>query len=215
MIVTANIDTVLAGIARSKMRVPTLLPRNSDHLDFHQVSVTEIANALRAAYEAGRAVTAPPASVAASHSDARYRAAARERYPHAHLVKINSDAAVNTCQNGAYVAAWLWVTALDLKGHPTTSRAASNSPARRRTRCGSWRTFERRFGPIDSPDGNVYWSREQLPSGIDEHRVWTIVDGDGKLYVTPGYRLVNRIGYVVCERPWCDDDMHQPDYRYD
>jgi hypothetical protein len=86
---------------------------------------------------------------------------------------------------------------------------------RPRTRCGSWSTFERRFKPIDSPDQTVWWAREQLPKDVDERLVWTITDCDGKLYVAPGYRFVNRIDYVLCEIPWTDEDFTQPDYRYD
>lgn len=84
-----------------------------------------------------------------------------------------------------------------------------------RTRAGSWRTFERRFKPIDGPDGATYWHREQLPADVDARRVWTILDCDGKLYVSPGFRFVNRVDYVLCAVPWTDDDQAQPDYRFD
>ena len=86
---------------------------------------------------------------------------------------------------------------------------------KQRTRIGSWRVFERRFRPIDREPGTVWWEREHLPAGIDEHLVWTIVDCDGRLYATPGYRLVNRLMYLVCAMPWTDVDVRQPDYRYD
>ena len=86
---------------------------------------------------------------------------------------------------------------------------------RPRKRCGSWSIFERRFRPIDSPDETVWWRREQLPTAVDPHLVWTIVDCDGKLYVSPGYHFVNRLDYVLCELPWTDEDMYQPHYRYD
>ena len=88
-------------------------------------------------------------------------------------------------------------------------------PINIRTRCGSWRTFERRFQPIDGPDGATYWGREQLPGDIDPHLVWTILDCDGHLYVSPGFRFVNRIDYVLCAVQWTDEDQLQPDYRYD
>ena len=42
-----------------------------------------------------------------------------------------------------------------------------------------------------------------------------IADCDGQLRVSPGYRFVNRIDYVLCEVPWTDEDRLQPDYRYD
>lgn len=84
-----------------------------------------------------------------------------------------------------------------------------------RKRTGSWRTFERRFRPIDSPDQTVWWRSNQLPKNVDPHLVWTILDCDGGLYVRPGFRLVNRVDYVLCEVPWSDEDVHQPLYRYD
>ena len=84
-----------------------------------------------------------------------------------------------------------------------------------RERCGSWRTFERRFRPIDGPDGAPCWCFKQLPKDAEPRRVWTIVDCDGQLHVSPGYHFVNRIGYVLCEVPWTDEDTLQPDYRYD
>lgn len=84
-----------------------------------------------------------------------------------------------------------------------------------RKRVGSWRTFERRFRPLDGPDGAQYWPREKLPKDVDYRLVWTILDCDGRLYVSPGFHLVNRIDYVLCEVPWTDEDAQQPDYRYD
>lgn len=86
---------------------------------------------------------------------------------------------------------------------------------RRRKRVGSWRTFERRFRPLDGPDGAQYWPREKLPKDVNYRLVWTILDCDGRLYVSPGFHLVNRIDYVLCQVPWTDEDAQQPDYRYD
>jgi hypothetical protein len=49
-----DVDLELASIARRVMRIPTLEARNSDRLDFHEVSVWEILKALRLAYRAGQ-----------------------------------------------------------------------------------------------------------------------------------------------------------------
>ena len=97
----------------------------------------------------------------------------------------------------------------------TMSRSRTPRPVKQRSRCGSWNTFERRFRPIDSPDQTVWWRQEQLPVNVDPHLVWTIVDEDGRLYVRPGFRFVNRIDYVLCQVAWTDEDVEQPDYRYD
>jgi uncharacterized protein HemY len=49
-----EIDKLLAGIARRELRVPTLDARNSDDLDFHDIGVCALRQALRLAYRAGR-----------------------------------------------------------------------------------------------------------------------------------------------------------------
>ena len=48
------IGSKLEKIAKNVLKVPTLKYRQSDHLDFHELSVGQIKLALRAAYEAGR-----------------------------------------------------------------------------------------------------------------------------------------------------------------
>lgn len=96
------------------------------------------------------------------------------------------------------------------------TRLKRPSPAKPRTRCGSWRTFERRFRPLDGPDGAPYWRYDQLPTPLDVRRVWTIVDGgNGRLYVSPGLRCVNRLDHLYCAIAWTDDDARQPDFRHD
>lgn len=65
------------------------------------------------------------------------------------------------------------------------------------------------------------------PSNMREHhevvnaplqRVWTILDDGGVtdvLYASPGFHIVNKIGYVITEIPWTDDCKdaiyHDPD----
>ena len=45
---------LLEGIARNVLMIETLKSRDSDSLDFHEVSVWALRDALRLAYEAGR-----------------------------------------------------------------------------------------------------------------------------------------------------------------
>ena len=52
-------DAILTPIARSRLDIETLLTRNSDALDFHDVSVWGVKQALRDAYSAGLAASAP------------------------------------------------------------------------------------------------------------------------------------------------------------
>ena len=52
-------DTALAGIAAQTMNIPTLDTPRSDRLDFYEVAVWSLREALERAYEAGRK-HAPP-----------------------------------------------------------------------------------------------------------------------------------------------------------
>ena len=95
--------------------------------------------------------------------------------------------------------------------------SVTNTPQaenRIRTRCGSWRSFERRFRPLPAPDHDLLWDLHQLPKGAPAPHWWTVLDCDGRLYLSPGFRLVNRFAYVRCAVPWTDADRAQPDYRY-
>ena len=49
-----QVGQVLEEIARKKLRIPTLQERKSDNLDFHEVDIWSVREALEAAYEAGR-----------------------------------------------------------------------------------------------------------------------------------------------------------------
>ena len=87
---------------------------------------------------------------------------------------------------------------------------------KQRTRRGSWRTFERRFQPMSAPKHHLLWDvRSEVPADADCRFWWTLVDCDRSLYVTPGFRFVNRFAYIRCAVPWTDDDEQQPDYLYD
>lgn len=89
------------------------------------------------------------------------------------------------------------------------------SAPRIRSRTGTWNTFERRFGPLFDEDSCPLVDLHKLPKDIDAHLVWTVTDEDGRLYLNPGYRFVNRFAYVICIKPWSDDDERQPPYLYD
>ena len=51
---TLGVDTLLELIAKEELGLKTLATRNSDSLDFHDLSVWQIRTALRRAYQAGR-----------------------------------------------------------------------------------------------------------------------------------------------------------------
>jgi len=50
-------------------------------------------------------------------------------------------------------------------------------------------------------------------ASLDWREWWTALDCDGRLYLSAGYRFVNRIGYVRCAIPWSDADQFRH-YRY-
>lgn len=43
------------------------------------------------------------------------------------------------------------------------------------------------------------------------NHIWTVIDCDGKLYISAGYHRVNRMNYMITQIPWQDG---QRDYRY-
>lgn len=66
--------------------------------------------------------------------------------------------------------------------------------------------FFEEFSP-DNNGGSFYsW---MAIKNLDPHYVWTIVeppdDPKNNLYAIPGVRIVNKIDYVVCAKPWTDD----------
>jgi hypothetical protein len=83
-----------------------------------------------------------------------------------------------------------------------------------RSRAGTWDSFAKRYGPIDGPDGSTMWHFKDLPAGIEDRRVWTVVDCDGTLYVVPGYHTVNYLGRVVTTHGWSDTEESNPGYVY-
>ena len=83
-----------------------------------------------------------------------------------------------------------------------------------RTRAGSWSVFERRFKPIIRDDGSLIWHNDEIPRPIIGRHWWTVLDCDGRLYLSAGFRFVNRIGYVRTEVEWTKTDELR-DWRYD
>jgi hypothetical protein len=47
-----------------------------------------------------------------------------------------------------------------------------------------------------------------LKNPATANRVWTILEADGKLFYSAGYHIVNRLGYLITERPY----QHETDY---
>jgi hypothetical protein len=77
----------------------------------------------------------------------------------------------------------------------------------------SFEVWERRYRPIDAKklgDGTQgdHIVSYDIAKNYHPEKVWTIVDCDGNQYLTPGFRIVNRVGYVVCEveHGWTERD---------
>jgi hypothetical protein len=60
--------------------------------------------------------------------------------------------------------------------------------------------FERDYSPTQ------YDFLEDIPEGTPLENIWTVVEGDyGDLFASPGYAFVNRLHYLVTEKPWVDE----------
>jgi hypothetical protein len=86
---------------------------------------------------------------------------------------------------------------------------------RPRKRVGSWATFERRFDPLPAPNHDYLWDVGTVHEDADFRYWWTVLDCEGRLSLSPGFRFADRFAFVRCANPWTDVDFQQPGYRYD
>ena len=86
----------------------------------------------------------------------------------------------------------------------------------------TYEIFEETYKPIKNPfvqdssyDGYMFETygvelahvREQ-----DNKNIWTIINCDNEeQYIVPGYAIVNRIGYLLCNIPWESEDIQVND----
>lgn len=99
----------------------------------------------------------------------------------------------------------------------------------------SWESFEEKYKPQinhilkqqypkDDPTGLTGWGGIMYETYGDEYeyiremaqkhpnRVWTLVDGDdGELVIIAGWHYVNRMNYVITEKPWNTGDEYVDD----
>lgn len=75
--------------------------------------------------------------------------------------------------------------------------------------------FMKKFCPVErSPDSflfETYGEDYKRVINTDSSYIWTVVDCDGKLYLSPGFHIVNRMNYIICKNPWKEG---QRDYFY-
>lgn len=75
--------------------------------------------------------------------------------------------------------------------------------------------FEELFQPIERNDGQILWQHGAIPSDADARYWWSVVEGDsGAWYISPGFRVVNRLGYIRCRVPRAGDEADYPEYKY-
>lgn len=68
--------------------------------------------------------------------------------------------------------------------------------------------FVEQYAPREKPDGSLvydYHETRQFPM----NHIWTLVESGEKdnTYAIPGYHMVNRVGYLVTEKQWTDDNI--------
>ncbi len=70
-----------------------------------------------------------------------------------------------------------------------------------------WEVFKPEKNHLDedaSYDGcmfETYGKELEYVMSKTKEQIWTILDGDTKTIIASGYHLVNRIGYLICEKP--------------
>lgn len=71
--------------------------------------------------------------------------------------------------------------------------------------------FLDRFQPIETNNGIFVNFDDTRLKEVGPEFVWTLLDCDGKLYLAPGKHWVNRVEYILCNKPWKEG---QRDYFY-
>ena len=62
--------------------------------------------------------------------------------------------------------------------------------------------FERIYKPICNPESDNYLFETDVDlTLIEENKIWTLIEGDKGLFITAGYHFVNRLNYIIAERP--------------
>ena len=66
------------------------------------------------------------------------------------------------------------------------------------------------FDPVLNADGSLFeisQNAENFQELVEAQRVWTMLDCDGSLYLSPGVYWVNRMGYHVTNKPWTNETV--------
>ena len=76
--------------------------------------------------------------------------------------------------------------------------------------------FFAEYEPREFPDGSIiidFHATRQFPL----NHIWSIVESDRNedLFAEPGVRIVNCVGFIVCEKPWTDENLQAVWFKYD
>jgi hypothetical protein len=66
------------------------------------------------------------------------------------------------------------------------------------------------FDPVLNADGSLFeisQNAENFQELVEAQRVWTMLDCDGSLYLSPGVHWVNRMSYHVTNKPWTNETV--------
>lgn len=85
---------------------------------------------------------------------------------------------------------------------------------KQRSRPGRFESFEKRYSPVYKDETMLRELDDSEVHLSDPKRVWTVLDCDGKLILSPGFCYVNRFGYVLCEKPWPEAEADNTGYYY-
>lgn len=72
-----------------------------------------------------------------------------------------------------------------------------------------------KYKPIESAPGTILFETygEELKKVREQSylNIWTLLDCNGKLYISPGYHIINRLNYFICSVARTKDER---DYLY-
>ena len=61
------------------------------------------------------------------------------------------------------------------------------------------------LNPDAAFDGHMFETfgeEENYVAHYDKNYVWTVIEENDRTMIIPGYHFVNRLGYIITEKPW-------------
>jgi len=85
----------------------------------------------------------------------------------------------------------------------------------------TWEEWEEKYQPMSNQivsapiDGYMFETYgdelEYVTSKCIDHayHLWTVIDNGDKLYLSMGFHVVNRLGYILTEVPWTEEQLKE------